>query len=168
MSEKALKDIWKSSERHQKKLWKTSEKALKNIRKLSYPDRDTHVPRSGYACISVGVHMYLGRGTMTMKHFWDDFRVKRKRQTMWKGKNKPLALFLKTIFLKLFACEVFKDNRDNRDNIFYFWTLAFMIWNLKQALPKAANIHNRWWRERSERNLRFHSKKTRRPRRGRT
>ena len=65
--------------------------ALKNIRKLSYPDRDTHVPRSGYACTSVGVRMYfgrgthvlrsgyactsvgvrmyLGRGTMTMKHF---------------------------------------------------------------------------------------------------
>ena len=28
---------------------------------------------------------------------------------------------------------------------------------LKQTSPKAANIHNRWWRERSERNLRFHS-----------
>ena len=99
--------------------------------------------------------MYLGRGTMTMKHFWDDFRVKRKRQIMWKGKNKPLALFLKTIFLKLFACEVFKDNRDNRDNFLCYWTLAFMIWNLKQASSKRANIHNRWWRERSERNLRI-------------
>ena len=28
---------------------------------------------------------------------------------------------------------------------------------LKQTSPNAANIHNRWWRERSERNLRFHS-----------
>ena len=27
--------------------------------------------------------------------------------------------------------------------------------DLKQASPKAANIHNRWWRERSERNLRL-------------
>ena len=39
---------------------------------------------------------------------------------------------------------------------------------LKRASPKAANIHNRWWRERSERNLRFHSKTIKRPRRGRT
>ena len=171
-----------------------------------------------------------GRGTMTMKRFWDDFRVKRKRQNMWNGKTNhvkresstacvvfkdnvflrfSLAWFLKTIetietiffyvkwkrptacvvfkdniflrfslalFLKTIetietiffyvkwkrptACVVFKDNRDNRDNLFYFWTLAFVIWNLKQASPKAANIHNRWWRERSERNLRFHSKIT--------
>ena len=28
---------------------------------------------------------------------------------------------------------------------------------LAKTSPKAANIHNRWWRERSERNLRFHS-----------
>ena len=49
------------------------------------------------------------------------------------------------------------------------WTFTFKIWKfLKQASPKAANIHNRWWRERSERNLRFHSKITKRPRRGRT
>ena len=40
--------------------------------------------------------------------------------------------------------------------------------SLARASPKAANIHNRWWRERSERNLRFHSKKIKRPRRGRT
>ena len=39
---------------------------------------------------------------------------------------------------------------------------------LKRASPKAANIHNRWWRERSERNLRFNSKIIKRPRRGRT
>ena len=40
---------------------------------------------------------------------------------------------------------------------------------LKQASPTAANIHNRWWRERSERNLRiFTAKPSRRPRRGRT
>ena len=31
-----------------------------------YLGRGTHVPRSGYACTSVGVRMYLGRGTMTM------------------------------------------------------------------------------------------------------
>ena len=42
------------------------------------------------------------------------------------------------------------------------------ILSLARASPKAANIHNRWWRERSERNLRFHSKITKRPRRGRT
>ena len=39
---------------------------------------------------------------------------------------------------------------------------------LKRASPKAANIHNRWWRERSERNLRFQCKLIWRPRRGRT
>ena len=52
------------------------------------------------------------------------------------------------------ACVVFKDNRDNRDNLFYFWTLAFVIWNLKQASPKAANIHNRWLSCRRQRSLR--------------
>ena len=36
--------------------------------------------------------------------------------------------------------------------------------DLKQASPKAANIHNRWWRERSERNLRFHRMQVVRPR----
>ena len=36
--------------------------------------------------------------------------------------------------------------------------------DLKQASPKAANIHNRWWRERSERNLRFLRKQVVRPR----
>ena len=41
-------------------------------------------------------------------------------------------------------------------------------YHLKRASPKAANIHNRWWRERSERNLRFHSNIIKRPRRGRT
>ena len=40
--------------------------ALKRILKSPYLGRDTHVPRSGYTCTSVGVHMYLGRGTMTM------------------------------------------------------------------------------------------------------
>ena len=40
--------------------------------------------------------------------------------------------------------------------------------HLKQASPTAANIHNRWWRERSERNLRFNSKIKNVPRRGRT
>ena len=30
--------------------------------------RDTCVPRSGYMCTSVGVHAYLGRGTMTIKY----------------------------------------------------------------------------------------------------
>ena len=29
--------------------------------------RDTCVPRSGYMCTLVGVHAYLGRGTMTIK-----------------------------------------------------------------------------------------------------
>ena len=52
-----------------------SEKALKNVRKLSYPDRDTHVPRSGYACTSVGVRMYLGRGTMTRGFISENRRV---------------------------------------------------------------------------------------------
>ena len=30
--------------------------------------RDTCVPRSGYMCTSVGIHAYLGRGTMTIKY----------------------------------------------------------------------------------------------------
>ena len=39
----------------------------------------------------------------------------------------------------------------------------------KKTSSKRANIHNRWWRERSERNLRiFTAKPSRRPRRGRT
>ena len=42
--------------------------ALFHIFKLSYPDRGMCVPRSGYTCLSVGVRMYLGRGTMTLKH----------------------------------------------------------------------------------------------------
>ena len=42
------------------------------------------------------------------------------------------------------------------------------ILSLARASPKAANIHNRWWRERSERNLRFQCKLIWRPRRGRT
>ena len=29
--------------------------------------RNVCVPRSGYMCTSVGVHVYLGRGTMTVK-----------------------------------------------------------------------------------------------------
>ena len=29
--------------------------------------RDTCAPRSGYMCTSVGLHAYLGRGTMTIK-----------------------------------------------------------------------------------------------------
>ena len=29
--------------------------------------RDTCVPRSGYMHTSVGIHVYLGRGTMTIK-----------------------------------------------------------------------------------------------------
>ena len=36
--------------------------------------------------------------------------------------------------------------------------LYVMVIYLKQASPKAANIRNCWCRERSERNLRFHSK----------
>ena len=53
---------------------------------------------------------------------------------------------------------------------FLFIELSHLInWNyLKRASPKAANIHNRWWRERSERNLRFQCKLIWRSRRGRT
>ena len=32
-----------------------------------YLGRDACVPRSGCVCTSVGVHAYLGRGTMTIK-----------------------------------------------------------------------------------------------------
>ena len=57
--------------------------------------------------------------------------------------------------------------------------LSHLKWKFSQASvvaldfvacqsKKAANIHNRWWREQSERNLRFHSKIIKRPRRGRT
>ena len=57
-----------------------------------------------------------------------------------------------------------------------YWTFAFIkgdflkqasprsTLSLARASPKAANIHNRWWRERSERNLRFHKKTIKRPR----
>ena len=31
------------------------------------------VPRSGYACPSVGVHMYFGRGTHVPRSGYDDF-----------------------------------------------------------------------------------------------
>ena len=51
MSEKALKNIRKSSEKHQKNIRKSSEKYQKVI-----------VPRPRYACTSVGVRMYFGRG----------------------------------------------------------------------------------------------------------
>ena len=66
-----------------------------------YIGRGTHVPRSGHDDNEAFLRRLSGEKEKT-KH------VKRE--------NKPLALFLKTIFLKLFACEVFKDNRDNRDN----------------------------------------------------
>ena len=33
----------------------------------AYLGRDACVPRSGCVCTSVGVHAYLGRGTMTIK-----------------------------------------------------------------------------------------------------
>ena len=141
-------------------------------------------PRPRYACTSVGGHMYFGRGTHVPRSGYDDNEaflrrlsgekektkhVKREnkpcekeKQIMWKGKDQPLALFLKTIetIETIFfmwkgeaqpACVVFKDNRGN---LFYFWTLAFVIWNLKQASPKAANIHNRWLSCRRQRSLR--------------
>ena len=64
-----------------------------------------------------------GRGTHVLRSGYDDNEAFLRRLSGEKEKtkhvkreNKPLALFLKTIFLKLFACEVFKDNRDNRDN----------------------------------------------------
>ena len=65
-----------------------SEKALKNIRKLSYPDRDTHVPRSGYACTSVGVRMYFGRGTHVLRSRYDDNEAFLRRLSGEKEKTK--------------------------------------------------------------------------------
>ena len=43
--------------------------ALTSVGVRMYLGRGTHVSRSGYACISVGVRMYLGRGTMTIERF---------------------------------------------------------------------------------------------------
>ena len=43
-------------------------------------------------------------------------------------------------------------------NDYYLWQASpRSTLSLARTSPKAANIHNRWWRERSERNLRFHS-----------
>ena len=52
---------------------------------------------------------------MTMKHFWDDFRVKRKRQNMWKGKTNHVKRERPT------ACVVFKDN------VFFSFSLALFL-----------------------------------------
>ena len=41
--------------------------ALISVAAYAYLGRDTCVPRSGYMCTSVGVRVYLGRGTMTIK-----------------------------------------------------------------------------------------------------
>ena len=45
----------------------------KRILKSPYLGRGTHVPRSGYACPSVGVRMYFGRGTHVPRSGYDDF-----------------------------------------------------------------------------------------------
>ena len=44
-----------------------SPRMLISVVKCAYLGRDTCVPRSGYMRTSVGVHAYLGRGTMTIK-----------------------------------------------------------------------------------------------------
>ena len=124
-----------------------SEKALKNVRKLSYPDRDTHVLRSGYACTSVGVRMYLGRGTVTMKHFWDDFRVKRKRQNMWKGKTihvkrkRPTAcvVFKDNIF-KAFSLRGFLKTIETIETIFYVTELSHLWYGISSKRPRRGRI----------------------------
>ena len=41
--------------------------ALISVGMCAYLGRDACVPRSGCVCTSVGVHVYLGRGTMTIK-----------------------------------------------------------------------------------------------------
>ena len=69
------------------------------------------------------------------------------------------------IFMQLFDGRIKSKNEGLRTWHFCVYIIDI---NLKSASPKAANIHNRWWRERSEWNLRFHSKITKRPRRGRT
>ena len=46
--------------------------ALFHIFKLSYPDRDTRVPRSGYACTSVG-------GTHVPRSGYDDIKALMRR-----------------------------------------------------------------------------------------
>ena len=45
------------------------------LKKSSHLGRGTHVPRSGYACTSVGVRMYLGRGTHLPRSQDDDLTV---------------------------------------------------------------------------------------------
>ena len=87
-----------------------------------------------------------------------------------------LAEFLKTIetigtifsFLALLASGGFKDNRDNRDNLFSFLALLacggfkdnrdnpflLPVPACKRASSKRANIHNRWLSSRRLRSLR--------------
>ena len=60
--------------------------------------RDMCVPRSGYMCTSVGIHVYLGRDTCVPRSERDDHQA-------------SLTLSLR----------VFKDNRDNRDNFSRRW-----------------------------------------------
>ena len=78
--------------------------ALVALKKSSHLGRGTHVPRSGYTCTSVGVRMYLGRGTMTNRFLSHNFQLPFKQQL---SLHEPLP------------CVVLNDNRDNRDNILF-------------------------------------------------
>ena len=49
-----------------------SEKALRNIRKSSEKYQKVIVPRPRYACTSVGVRMYFGRGTHVPRSGYGD------------------------------------------------------------------------------------------------
>ena len=72
--------------------------ALISVGICVYLGRGTCVPRSGYMCTSVGIHVYLGRDTCVPRSERDDHQA-------------SLTLSLR----------VFKDNRDNRDNFSRRW-----------------------------------------------
>ena len=65
-----------------------SEKALKNIRKSSEKYQKVIVPRPRYACTSVGVRLYLGRGTLVLRSRYDDNEAFLRRLSGEKEKTK--------------------------------------------------------------------------------
>ena len=81
-----------------------SEKALKNIRKSSEKHLKVIVPRPRYACTSVGVRMYFGRSTHVPRSGYDDNEAFLRRLSGEKEKTKHVKRESAT------ACVVFKDN----------------------------------------------------------
>ena len=65
-----------------------SEKALKNIRNSSEKYQKVIVPRPRYACTSVGVRMYFGRGTHVLRSEYDDNEAFLRRLSGEKEKTK--------------------------------------------------------------------------------